>query len=175
MPAPSAQMRKVLEKLVIAPLREQGFEGKYPHFRRVASEERIELLCFQKDKYGGAFFVEGAVIFPKEETSQRRNFSFYEGCETLEKVTAEATNVRHRLKGMYDGSFAYADVYTKWVFLTGRVYAIGENTLRGGKTVQKSGEETCIRVAEEVNRQMKDMHRWYAQLQTADDLNKHRK
>ena len=39
MPPASKKMRKALDELVIAPLKQQGFEGEYPHFRRATSEE----------------------------------------------------------------------------------------------------------------------------------------
>jgi len=46
-----------LKKLVIPALRENGFRGSYPHFRRI-KEKQIDLLTFQFNKYGGSFVVE---------------------------------------------------------------------------------------------------------------------
>lgn len=50
-------MVKALQAVVIPRLRERGFKGSFPHFRR-SGAERIDLLTFQFDKWGGGFVVE---------------------------------------------------------------------------------------------------------------------
>ena len=45
------KMNAALEREVIAKLKADGFEGKFPHYRRVFPD-RIELISFPKDKYG---------------------------------------------------------------------------------------------------------------------------
>lgn len=50
-------MIKELKLFVIPYLKEIGFTGKFPHFRRI-NKERIDLLTFQFDKYGGGFAIE---------------------------------------------------------------------------------------------------------------------
>lgn len=52
-----------LKKIVIPVLREKGFKGSFPHFRRI-TEEKIDLLTFQFDRYGGGFVIEIAVCSP---------------------------------------------------------------------------------------------------------------
>ncbi|OMC81588.1 hypothetical protein BK128_21685 [Viridibacillus sp. FSL H7-0596] len=52
-----------LKKIVIPILREKGFKGSFPHFRRI-KENKIDLLTFQFDKYGGGFVIEVAVCPP---------------------------------------------------------------------------------------------------------------
>ena len=49
-------MRKALQELVVPVLRRHGFKGSFPHFRR-ATSNRIDVLHFQFDKYGGGFAV----------------------------------------------------------------------------------------------------------------------
>jgi hypothetical protein len=51
------RMVKALKAIVVTRLREQGFKGSFPHFRR-PSAERIDLLTFQFDKWGGGFVIE---------------------------------------------------------------------------------------------------------------------
>jgi len=46
-----------LKSKVVPVLREMGFKGSMPHFRRVTSSA-IELLTFQFDRNGGGFVIE---------------------------------------------------------------------------------------------------------------------
>jgi hypothetical protein len=48
---------KVLKGIVVTKLREKGFKGSFPHFRR-PNTEQIDLLTFQFDKWGGGFIIE---------------------------------------------------------------------------------------------------------------------
>ncbi len=65
----ASKMRKALSAHVIEPLELEGFEGAWPHFRRVHAD-RIDLLSFQLDKRGGGFVVEVASAPPKKIRSQ---------------------------------------------------------------------------------------------------------
>lgn len=55
------QMRRsmdaALKKLVVPNLRNRGFSGAHPHFRRILSD-RVDLLSFQFHKAGGSFVAE---------------------------------------------------------------------------------------------------------------------
>ena len=51
------EMIKALKIILIPVLREKGFKGSFPHFRR-RLENRIDLMSFYFDKYGGGFTVE---------------------------------------------------------------------------------------------------------------------
>jgi len=57
MDADSGEMKAALKKIVIPVLRNKGFKGSFPHFRRILSE-RIDLLTFQFDKWSGGFIIE---------------------------------------------------------------------------------------------------------------------
>jgi hypothetical protein len=66
----SAEREKMinsLKNIVIPSLREHGFKGTFPHFRRI-NEKKIDLLTFQFDKYGGGFIIEAAVCSPEGYT-----------------------------------------------------------------------------------------------------------
>ncbi len=51
------RMVKALKEIVVIKLRERGFRGSFPHFRR-PGKEKIDLLTFQFDKWGGGFVIE---------------------------------------------------------------------------------------------------------------------
>lgn len=51
------RMVEALAEHVVPVLRERGFKGSIPHFRRQA-ERGIHLLAFQFDRWGGGFVVE---------------------------------------------------------------------------------------------------------------------
>jgi len=51
------RMVKALQEIVVTKLREVGFKGSFPHFRR-SNKEKIDLLTFQFDKWGGGFVIE---------------------------------------------------------------------------------------------------------------------
>jgi hypothetical protein len=53
-----------LKKIVVPGLRERGFKGSFPHFRRI-SEKKIDLITFQFDRYGGGFVIEAGVCSPE--------------------------------------------------------------------------------------------------------------
>jgi len=52
-------MDLALKQIVVPRLREMGFKGSMPHFRRVRGD-LLDLLSFQFDRYGGSFCVEVA-------------------------------------------------------------------------------------------------------------------
>jgi hypothetical protein len=51
------KMIAALKEIVVTCLREQGFKGSFPHFRR-AGKDKVDLLTFQFDKWGGGFVIE---------------------------------------------------------------------------------------------------------------------
>src|SRR4051812_28382526 len=91
MSAEHDRMIETLKEYVILVLREKGFKGSFPHFRRPI-ETAIHLLTFQFDKWGGAFTMEIAIC-PKEgiTTSWRKQIS-------PDKVRAWDIYPHHRLR-----------------------------------------------------------------------------
>lgn len=51
------KMIQVLKTIVVPRLRELGFKGSFPHFRRLGSTF-TDLLTFQFDRHGGGFVLE---------------------------------------------------------------------------------------------------------------------
>lgn len=185
MPSASKKMRKALDELVIAPLKAQGFEGEYPHFRRVTSPERIELMVVEigTGRYGNQFGVCGSVIFPKETEYMRRNFHTIRDDQPLDEINVYYTRLRESLPGMSYGGFYYTDVYEErmepsediphvWYSYEAvsekraATFQLRENQ----RLVQKYDENTCVMLAGEANRQMSELLAWMAKLQTPRDL-----
>ena len=51
-------MNLALKKVVLPYLRQRGFKGSFPHFRRI--KEEVDLITFQFDLHGGGFVIETA-------------------------------------------------------------------------------------------------------------------
>lgn len=93
-------MNLALKSHVVPILRERGFRGTLPHFRRL-KEDRTELLTFQFNRYGGQFVVEVAV-------GPAERFVTYWGKEiTPKKLTAHDLNDRLRLGPKMEGKEDY--------------------------------------------------------------------
>ena len=61
-------MIPALKSEFVSALRERGFEGSFPHFRR-AQTDKVDLLTVQFDKWGGGFVVEIAKCRPEGVTT----------------------------------------------------------------------------------------------------------
>ncbi|MBE6677535.1 MAG: DUF4304 domain-containing protein [Ruminococcaceae bacterium] len=156
------KMKSYFKKLVIAPLFEEGFTGKYPHFRRV-QKDCIELISVQTNKWGGSFTIEVSAVFPN---SNNKNYAQWEGL-TVNQLTVWNTNERYRLKGMYNGWFYYRNLYAKRTLLFGKNYydvpekhAFDFIPPRGYKLVQKFDDNTAIEICNEVNKQFFKAFKW---------------
>ncbi len=57
--SPRQLMDQALKAHVVPALRERGFTGSFPHFRRLRTD-RIDLLTFQFERNGGGFVIETA-------------------------------------------------------------------------------------------------------------------
>ena len=57
------QMIAALREVVLPTLRDMGFGGSFPHFRRIR-DTQIDLLTFQFNRHGGSFVVEAAFCAP---------------------------------------------------------------------------------------------------------------
>jgi len=155
-------MKKELHKAVITPLFEQGFTGKWPHFRR-EHEAYIELITFQISKYGGSFTVELSAVFPYIED---KNYVPWDGL-SVDDIDVWNTSDRYRLKGMYDGWFYYRDLYKKRNGMFGVDYldvtekdADGFVPPKGYKCVQHFDAQTAQEICCCVNLQLKSGFRW---------------
>jgi hypothetical protein len=61
--ADRSQMLDALKTILIPRLKEEGFSGSFPHYRR-RGPEFYDLMTFQFDKHGGGFVVEIARCLP---------------------------------------------------------------------------------------------------------------
>ena len=61
------RMREELNRLVVPRLRELGFVGRLPSFRRQKDAEQCEALEIQFNKYGGSFAVNLKLVEPSED------------------------------------------------------------------------------------------------------------
>ncbi len=100
------KVHSALKKTVFPCLLEQGFEGKYPHFRRY-NGDALELISFATEKSGGAFGISVSVAFP---TRKHTNLIW---SEQESDITAFSTRERYPIPGMFGGMFYYGDVYQK--------------------------------------------------------------
>jgi hypothetical protein len=61
-------MVNALRKIVVPHLRQNGFAGAFPHFRRI-TQSRLDLLTFQFDRHGGGFVIEISACPPEGITT----------------------------------------------------------------------------------------------------------
>ena len=155
-------MLSALKKNTFPLLKEQGFIGKYPNFRRKL-DNCIELVSFQANKRGGSFTIEVSAVFPG---SADPNYTLYEGV-TEDTFGVEATNKRYRLPGMYDGWFYFRDIYRKRTLFFGNIYYdVPEShtadfvPTKGYKLVTKFDENTAAQICVEINKQLDAAYRW---------------
>lgn len=162
----SAKMKAALRAYVIAPLLNDGFVGKYPHYRKVY-DDRIELFTVQTNKWGNSFTVEVSTVFPLREGSGK-NFDVSYGVP-LEEINVWHTNKRYRLKGMFDGWFYYTDVYARGLFskeytAVSEAQAASYVPEKRARLVQKADDSLYREICDQVNRQMKAAYKWWRDL-----------
>ena len=163
----SSKMNDALKKNVIAPLQSLGFNGKFPHYRKVY-DNRIELFVIEKNKWGNSFTIEVSTIYPQREGNEK-NYDDWQ--DNLDDVNVWDTNLRYRLPGMFDGWFYYTDVYVKWIPFFGKDYvAVSEKKKqdfhpeKGYKQIQIADETIYDRICCEVNKQMKKAFSWWKKM-----------
>ena len=177
----SSKMNDALKKNVIAPLLSLGFEGKFPHYRKVY-EDRIELLAIFKNKWGNSFTIEISTIYPQREGEKRNYYDC--GEESLDDVNVYNTYLRYRLPGMFDGWFYYTDVYVKEDVYAKKIpfldikiphhinfyLAVSEkrkqnfNPPEGYRQIQIADDTIYERICLEVNKQMKKAFLWWKKM-----------
>ena len=155
-------MRKYLDNQVISALRNQGFVGKFPHFRK-EKLGCIELIVFQTNKYGGSFTVEVSAVFPQHKN---KNYVPWDGL-SVDELDVWHTIERYRLKGMYEGWFYYRDLYAKHIVAFGKHYIdVSEKNAesfvvpKGYKLVQKFDDAAAQQICDEINKQFKKAFKW---------------
>ena len=162
------KMNKALEREVITKLKADGFEGKFPHYRRVFPD-RIELISFPKDKYGNAFHVVASVAYPnREKWEQNIDYHFFAG--ELGELTADDCGKRYELKSRFGRAFYYTDVYIISIFGGIIFQGVSESKMQSHKPkrfdihVQKYDEGIHQRICDEVNRKMPKIYKWWSKM-----------
>lgn len=93
---PRNEMERAIREVIVPWLRDAGFKGSFPHFRRPTATQ-IELLTFQFYSSGGSFVVELASCPPT-------GFTHSWGKHVPpNKVTAHDIGMRHRLGSCMGG------------------------------------------------------------------------
>lgn len=156
-------MKTKLHENVIAGLLEQGFVGKWPHFKRV-QQRHTELITFQTNKYGGSFKVEMSVVF---QDAKDKNYCKIDGKPfSLDTVNVWDTKQRYRLKGVNGGWFYYSDLYRRRVLFRSSYVDVSEKEAdgflppKGYELVQRFNAETAEKICRCVNRQMRGGFAW---------------
>jgi hypothetical protein len=85
------KMIDALRQVIVPMLRNMGFTGSFPHFRRIR-ETRIDLLTFQFNRSGGSFVVEVAYCSPQGFTTAWGKHI------PPQKIQAHDIHPKHRLR-----------------------------------------------------------------------------
>lgn len=91
------KMEAAIKSIVVPELRQLGFKGTLPHFRRV-DHGKADLITFQFNLSGGGFVAELAVCTESEIAAHWR------ADLSLKKVTAHDMSFRRRLGSTSQGS-----------------------------------------------------------------------
>lgn len=159
----SQKMKKALEKNVVSRLRDRGFDGKYPHYKK-EYPDRIELVSFMTNKWGNSFTVEVSAVF-FDESKRDSNFCS-SSFKNIHNATVWDTNIRYRLKGNFDGWFYYSDLYRQRIGINTFYNAVSEKKAvtyvpqKGEKLTQRADEGIYEKVCVEVNCQMEKAFSW---------------
>jgi len=105
-------MNNALRAIAVPKLRELGFSGRFPHFRRV-HQDRADLLVFQFNRAGGSFVVEITTLTSQQVASH------WKAELSLNTATAYDAYDRHRL-----GSVGHGD---HWFVFGKRTYISGHD------------------------------------------------
>lgn len=183
-----ALMKKALSEQVFPMLRNAGFKGSYPHFRRITAD-KVDLLSFMSPGDAGCGFCVGAtVIFPNTESRQKTNLFYPKDDTPVQKMNFAHGRIRCSLPGMYGGAFYYTDLYARDYEASGnagatyfpwseKMAAASPNidpTGNGFILIQKADEGIYGRIAAETARQMPDLLEWFDLMQCPADLHQYR-
>jgi len=113
------EMIKNLNAIVVPVLRQLNFKGSFPHFRRLTTE-RINLLTFQFDKWGGGFVIEIA-------NCEIDGFTTSWGLKIEpNKLTAHDLNKKKRIQSNMNTENSWTDDWfrydKKYLFGLGNIY-----------------------------------------------------
>lgn len=109
------KMRTVLKDSSIKFVREKGFKGSFPTFKRVVSDSH-QVLNFQFNKYGGSFSVNLEIVKPSKDfyvkSLSNLEIISFRRLGTLDKHLKNKMNQDHWFK-FIRGVFFKRDAYEK--------------------------------------------------------------
>ncbi len=126
-------MDGAIKTLVIPFLREQGFKGSMPHFRRI-KKDRINLITFQHSRHQTKFVVEIANCPPSGITT------YWDEVIPEKRVTAQDVSRRLRLGSTGVGTDYWFD-YTKESIFTNTYRRVAKEVLSNWEQAEKWWEE----------------------------------
>ncbi|MBQ3011494.1 MAG: DUF4304 domain-containing protein [Methanocorpusculum sp.] len=101
----------VIKSMIVPYLRAAGFKGSFPHFRRPNKDNGFDLLSFQFDKWGGAFYIELSVAYPyRAEYKNCYLVGLKPAEDEIKKLDVGNTLVRYRLSGNDGDWFRYETI-----------------------------------------------------------------
>ena len=163
------KINNALKERVVPALIEDCFVGKFPHYKKVC-ENHIKFLSFDKDKYGNAFRVAAAIVFPNEppeRTNINYNLMEFNGKSDL---TAEELEIGYCfrpyfLRGNRGEDFCYSDVY--WDFSIGMENRVSDKKAKTYKKkwyeikLQSGGDATNDKIINLINKRMPKIYKWW--------------
>ena len=168
-------MLKKLNQTAVPYLKERGFSGKYPDFYR-EYPDRIEVLTFQTNKWGGSFLIEISTVFlhvGRADSNYDIPLYSENGIQLSGKdVKVDCTNYKYRLNGMKDGWFYYNDLTESSYRISSLLYQIWLHLIKSDrlktyqpkakvKTIVKIDKDSFDEIANEIIKQMDDAFVWW--------------
>ncbi len=99
------KMNRALKAIAVPALKQLGFNGSYPNFRRVHAQH-VDLAVFQFNKYGGSFVVEIAIMTAEDAAPNQWRKEL-----PLEKASVRDAGGLHRQRlgalGQFDHWFQF--------------------------------------------------------------------
>ena len=163
------KINKALLEKVVPRLMEDGFVGEFPDYKKVC-ENHIKFLSFDKDKYGNAFRVMAAIIFPNEEpefTNIAYNLLRFYGKEDLpiSEIDIGYCCKPYFMLGNRGDDFCYSDVY--WDFFLGMENRVSDKRAKDYKKkwyeikLQSGGDATNEKICELINKRLPKVYKWW--------------
>ena len=166
------QVQKIndaLKEKVIAALLDDGFAGKFPHYKKMCGNH-IKFISFDKDKYGNAFRVMASIAFPSEEPEYTNiNYRLIE-FDGKSDLTADELDIGYCLKhyflrGNLGDDFCYSDVW--WDLSIGMANRVSEKRAKDYKKkwyeikLQSAGDEINEKICDKINKQIPKIYKWW--------------
>lgn len=118
------RMIRALKDILVPYLRELGFSGSFPHFRRYNEGDRVDLLSVAFEKWGGAFYIEASYVLAGEKWTNV-GYPAIRSKEDVKNINVWNTQLRYRIRsGRKETWFYYCDLYEE------TVKAPGEKTIK---------------------------------------------